>query len=183
MIAVPHYISFKDYLEIERDSLIRHEYRYGLVYAMTGGTGNHNRIALNLATIVTNHLEALPGCYLYGSDTKVKYENDFSYYPDAFVTCDPRDLKDDIVKRYPKLIVEVLSKSTEKFDFGDKFEDYKKLDSLEEYVLVSQDMQRVEVWRCNDKAWHSTVYLPGDSVTFESLDITFDIGKLYFRTI
>lgn len=108
---MPYYISPKDYLDIERDNPIRHEYRRGLVYVMAGGTDSHDRIALYLLTRVNLHLGDSE--YRFHSDNvKVNYRDEFYYYPDAFVTCDPRD-RDD---RYPKTIVEVLSVSTKSFD-------------------------------------------------------------------
>jgi Uma2 family endonuclease len=110
----------------------------------------------------------------------VNYRDEFYYYPDAFVTCDPRDREDRFVKRYPKLIVEVLSESTEAFDRDLKFADYQKLDSLEEYVLVSQDVRRVECRRRTaDGIWETTVYQGGDRVRLTSIDLEFECDRLY----
>ncbi|MEO0803901.1 MAG: Uma2 family endonuclease [Cyanobacteria bacterium J06642_2] len=179
MVAVFHYISPKDYLDIERDSLIRHEYRRGLVYVMAGETDNHNRIAVNLLTLVNLHLGD-SGCRFHSGNVKVNYRDSFYYYPDAFVTCDPRDREDRYIKRYPKLIVEVLSTSTEIFDLGEKFEDYKQLDSLEEYVLISQASQRVECRRrTSANTWETTVFEAGARVTLKSIDLEFTIAELY----
>ncbi|MEM1370519.1 MAG: Uma2 family endonuclease, partial [Cyanobacteria bacterium P01_H01_bin.15] len=108
MIAVPHFISPTDYLNIELDSSIRHEYRRGLVYAMAGGTDNHDRIALNLLTRLNLHLGDSV-CRFHSGNVKVNFRDEFYYYPDAFVTCDQRDRDDRYIKRYPKLVVEVLS--------------------------------------------------------------------------
>jgi Uma2 family endonuclease len=179
MIATPHYISPKDYLDIERNSPIRHEYRRGLVYAMAGGSDNHARITINLLSFINVHLSN-SHCRLYNGDVKVNYQGEFYYYPDAFVTCDPRDRDDRYIKRYPKLIVEVLSNSTKIFDTGEKFEDYKQLNSLEEYILISQDSQRVECRRRTAaNTWETAVYEMGDRVTLKSIDLTFAIGELY----
>jgi len=179
MIAVPNYISPEDYLDIERDSPIRHEYRCGLVYAMAGGTDNHDRIAYNCLKLIDNHLGSSTDCRFYGSNVKVNYRGNYYYYPDAFVTCDPRDRRDRYIKRYPKLIVEILSAGTEEFDAGDKFKDYQLLESLQEYGLVSQDSQRVEVWRRTAESWQSIVYEAGDRVSFTSLGLEFAIDELY----
>ncbi|NJL01071.1 MAG: Uma2 family endonuclease [Spirulinaceae cyanobacterium RM2_2_10] len=179
MIAVPHYITPADYLALERQNPIRHEYRRGLVYAMTGGSDAHSRIAVNLLSLINPHLDGT-NCRLYNGDVKVNYADDFYYYPDAFVTCDPRDRDDRYIKRYPKLIAEVLSPATEAFDRQDKFDDYSQIDSLEEYVLISQDSQRVECRRRNaNKTWETTVYEMGDRVTLASLKLEFSIAKLY----
>ncbi|MEM9155959.1 MAG: Uma2 family endonuclease [Cyanobacteria bacterium P01_F01_bin.33] len=180
MVAVFHYISPKDYLDIERDSLIRHEYRRGLVYAMAGGTDNHDRITFNLLKLIDDRFGDPSACRFHSGNVKVNYRDSFYYYPDAFVTCDPRDRDDRYIKRYPKLIVEVLSTSTEIFDLGEKFEDYKQLDSLEEYVLISQASQRVECRRrTSANTWETTVFEAGDRVTLKSIDLEFAIAELY----
>jgi Uma2 family endonuclease len=111
---------------------------------------------------------------------KVSYNDEFFYYPDAFVSCDPRDRKDPQIKRHPKLIVEILSKSTQTFDKQQKFTDYQKLDSLEEYILISQETQQVECRRRTaDNTWETVTYNAGDRITLASLDLEFDIDRLY----
>jgi len=179
MVAIPYHVSPTEYLALDRQNPIRHEYRQGLVYAMTGGSDAHARIAFNLLREIDDGLGD-SSCRFYGSDVKVNYQEDFYYYPDAFVTCDERDRQDRFIKRYPKLIAEVLSTSTEAFDRDLKFTDYQKLDSLEEYVLISQDSQRVECRRRTaENTWETTVYQTGDRVTLTSLDLEFPIDRLY----
>ncbi|MDI9634228.1 Uma2 family endonuclease [Geitlerinema splendidum] len=179
MIAIPNYISPEEYLEIERQNPIRHEYRRGLVYAMAGGTDNHDRITFNLLKLIDNHLGDASDCRFYSGNVKVNYQDEFYYYPDAFVTCDPRDRNDRYIKRYPKLIAEVLSSSTQAFDLGEKFEDYQKLESLEEYVLISQDSQRVECRRKVGNSWETVVYGSDDRILLKSLNLEFAIAQLY----
>ncbi|PZO16893.1 MAG: hypothetical protein DCF25_11910 [Leptolyngbya foveolarum] len=180
MIAIPHYIGPEEYLSIERRSTVRHEYRYGLVYAMAGGTDNHDRIAFNLLKIIDNHLGNSSSCRFYSGNVKVNYADDVYYYPDAFVTCDSRDRKDRYIKRHPKLIVEVLSSSTREFDLGEKFEDYKKIDELEEYVLISQDRQYVECHRRQaNNIWKSIVYEKDELVFLDSIELSFKLIELY----
>ncbi|MCT7970196.1 Uma2 family endonuclease [Laspinema sp. D1] len=187
MIVIPHHISPDDYLALDRQNLIRHEYRQGLVYAMNGCSDRHSRIAINLLSEVDRHLGDSPSRF-YGSTVKVNYKNEFYYYPDAFVTCDPRvgdslaeqPRQDRYIKRYPKFIAEVLSSSTEAFDRDLKFTDYQNLDSLEEYVLISQDSQRVECRRrIAADTWETTIYEAGDRITLTSLDLEFPIDRLY----
>ena len=179
MIAVPHYVSPNEYLAIDRDSTVRHEYRRGLVYAMAGGSTAHARIAVNLVSLLNPRLRGTP-CRLYNGDVKVNYQDQFYYYPDASVSCDPRDRQDPMVQRHSKLICEVLSDSTAAFDRGEKFLDYQKLESLEEYVLISQDTQQVECRRRQaDGRWETQVYRAGDRVVLASLDFEFDLGELY----
>ena len=180
MIAVPHYISPQDYLEIERDNPIRHEYRRGLVYAMVGGTDNHDRITFNLLKLIDDHFGDPSPCRFYSGNVKVNYQDEFYYYPDAFVTCDPRDRSDRYIKRYPKLIAEVLSSSTQAFDTSEKFEDYRKLDSLEEYILISQGSQQIECHRRTPAdTWETVIYKAGELVQLTSIDLEFAIAELY----
>jgi Uma2 family endonuclease len=179
MIAIPNYISPEEYLDIERQSPTRHEYRRGLVYAMAGGTDNHDRIALNLLSLINLHLGD-SDCRFHSGNVKVNYQDEFYYYPDAFVTCDPRDRTDRYLKRHPKLIVEVLSPSTQTFDQGEKFEDYQQIESLEEYILISQESQRVECRRRTAaNTWETTVYEPGDHVVLKSIGLEVAIANLY----
>ncbi len=180
MIASPHTISPQDYLALERQSPIRHEYRYGLVYAMAGGSDNHDRIAFNLLSLIDNHFGNASNCRFHSGNVKVNYRSDFYYYPDAFVTCDPRDRSDRYIKRYPKLIVEVLSPSTQIFDLGEKFNDYQALETLEEYVLISQDSQCVECRRRTPtNSWQTIVYEPDQLVLLKSINLKFAIADLY----
>jgi len=179
MIAIPNYITPEEYLDIERQSPIRHEYWHGLVYAMAGGTDNHDRLALNLLSLINFHLGD-SDCRFHSGNVKVNYQDEFYYYPDAFVTCDPRDRNDRYIKRYPKLIVEVLSPSTKAFDLGEKFSDYQKIGSLEEYVLISQESQHVECRRrTSANTWETVVYGKGDLVLLKSIDLEFAIAQLY----
>lgn len=145
-----------------------------------GGSDSHSRLCINLLTEINLHLRG-GDCQFFSGDVKVSHIDDFFYYPDAFVTCDPRDLEDRYIKRYPKLIAEVLSPSTEAFDRGDKFKDYQSLNSLEEYVLIAQDERRVACWRRRSPqdAWHSVVYEAEDTVVLESIGLTIAMADLY----
>ncbi|MEA5511041.1 Uma2 family endonuclease [Crocosphaera sp. UHCC 0190] len=180
MIAVPHDISPQDYLDIERQSQIRHEYRRGLVYAMAGGTDNHDRIAFNFLKVIDDHFGDSTDCRFHSGNVKVNYKDEFYYYPDAFVTCDPRDRTDRYLKRYPKLIAEVLSPSTAAFDQGEKFKDYQQLETLEEYVLITQESQRVECRRLTSMGvWETTIYDGDDLVILQSINLELAIADLY----
>lgn len=179
MIAIPDGFNPEDYLAMERQHPMRHEYRYGLVYAMAGGSDDHSRITINLLTGINLHLRERD-CQFFAGDVKVSHADCFFYYPDAFVTCDPRDRDDRYVKRYPKLIVEVLSPSTQKFDGEQKFEDYQQLQSLEEYVLISQTEMRVECRRRGKNGvWETEIYRNGDRVILQSIDLEIAIAELY----
>src|SRR5947207_8698456 len=110
------FVPVAEYLAAEERSEVRHEYLGGLVYAMAGETRPHNTISLNLATVLRQRLK--DPCKLYMSGFRVNFElrhDEYYYYPDVVVTCDPSDNEPRVV-RYPKLIIEVLSESTERVD-------------------------------------------------------------------
>ena len=175
-----HYISPEEYLAGEEISPIKHEYIRGEVYAMAGALDPHVAIALNIASALKNHLRG-SGCRVFISDMKARIEAaDIFYYPDVMVTCDERDRSTLSFKRYPCLIVEVLSKSTEAFDRGDKFADYQLLETLQEYVLINQKRQRVECFRRNAEGlWVLHTYTQGSEVHLASVDFRMSMDALY----
>lgn len=179
MIAVPSGVSVADYWVIEQNNNQRFEYREGLVYAMAGGSDRHDELILNLLELMRQHLRGT-GCAVRSGNVKVSYADRFFYYPDAFVTCDPRDRTDRYVKRYPKLIAEVLSPSTELFDRTTKFEDYQAIETLEEYVLIDQEKVAVECrQRVTGDRWENQIYQAGDRVELISIGLTVAIEDLY----
>jgi Uma2 family endonuclease len=181
MIALPdyNYLTPENYLKNEEKSLIKHEYMNGEAYAMAGTTDSHNTIALNLASIIRNHLRGTD-CRVYFADIKARLEKrNCFYYPDILVTCDPQDRETSTYKRFPKLIIEVLSESTESFDRGDKFNDYQTLDSLQEYMLVNSQHQRVEIFLRDElKRWFYSSHNEG-TVCFKSLNLTINLSAIY----
>ena len=182
MIASPNsgYLSPQEYLQFEENSSIKHEYRQGYVYAKVGVSNHHVLIAGNLCTLLRNHLRGT-GCLPYISDTKVRIETlNTYYYPDIVVTCDRRDREFKNFLRYPCLIVEVLSDTTEALDRGDKFADYRNLESLQEYVLISQNRIQVDCFRRNDRGqWVLYPYRETDTIHLASVDFSCAIPSLY----
>ena len=181
MIALSNYnnLTPEEYLQFEEKSPIKHEYIDGQIYAMAGTTDTHNIVAGNIYTIVRNHLRG-SDCRVYFADVKVRLEkrNHF-YYPDIIVTCDNRDRETATYKSFPKLIIEVLSDSTEAFDRGDKFNDYQTLESLEEYVLVNSKHQRVETFRRGEQGlWILQTYQQ-ESFSLQSINLTASLRDLY----
>jgi len=168
------------YLEWEKHQPIKHEYRDGDVYAMAGASDPHVTITGNLFALLRNHVRRGP-CRAYFTDMKVRIEsiNRF-YYPDILVTCDPGDRAEQYFKRYPVLIVEVLSGSTEAFDRGDKFADYRHLDSLQEYVLIDSSKMGIDCFRRNlEGQWVLHPFTKGDQVTLASLDFHCSMIDIY----
>jgi len=182
MTATAHqpYLTPQDYLDWEPLQELRYEYINGQVYAMTGGTLPHSEIAVNLTTLLKNHLRG-KGCRVLGSDAKVGITDEGPFlYADGSVTCDARDRTALKFCQFPSLIAEVLSPSTEAYDRGGKFAQYRRLASLQEYVLISSDRISVEIFRLNETGkWELTPYASGDCIYLSSLDLQFPIEQLY----
>lgn len=176
------YISPEEYLEGEKISPIKHEYREGEVYAMSGASKAHDKIAVNMLAMLSSHVRGT-GCSVYSSDMKVRVEAaDVFYYPDVKVTCDARDDRnpDEQFIRYPRLIVEVLSPTTQGFDRGDKFANYRLIETLQEYVLISQERMMVECFRLNAEGrWVLYPYGPGEEVHLASVEFRCPIADIY----
>lgn len=173
-------LSPEDYLIWEADQPIRYEYLNGEVYAMTGGTLNHSEIATHLIRLLGNHLDG-KGCRVLNSDAKVQVQdtNDF-LYPDISITCDPRDRTLTQYIRYPSIIIEVLSPSTEAYDRGAKFKRYRRLSSLIDYVLVSSQTIEIDLYhKTPQNRWEIINYSSGETVNIESLNLTFSIEQIY----
>lgn len=173
-------IAPEDYLAAEARRQLKHEYRDGLVYAMAGASDAHVTIAGNLFVLLRTHVRGTD-CRVFIADMWVRVEAaNCYYYPDVVVTCDPRDRDQTTAKQHPCLVVEVLSEATEGFDRGDKFADYRQLPSLQEYVLISQTRQRVDVFRRDAAgAWVLTAYATGAELPLHSIDFACPVDALY----
>ena len=142
------YLSPDEYLAIEREAEFKSEYYGGRTYAMSGGTWPHSLLASNLNFQLRSEI-GQRRCFVFSSDLRVCTPGGLYTYPDISVVCGEPVLKDnrkDILTN-PTLIVEILSKSTEAHDRGFKFAQYRSIESLQEYVLVSQTEPRVECFR------------------------------------
>jgi len=172
-----YHLSEADYLAGELISKIKHEYIDGEVFAMAKASRNHERIGINLLTILNQHLKNTP-CEPFSSDMKVKADGCF-FYPDVSVVCEDKQ-GDDYYTEAPLIIVEVLSKSTRRRDKSTKFQAYKTLPALQEYVLIDQDFVEIEVCR-RSVNWFPEHYFLGDEVRFESIDLTLSVAEIYQR--
>jgi Uma2 family endonuclease len=159
----------EQYLEMERWSPIRHEFIDGYVYAMAGGTQRHDRIARTITRLLEDHLEGGP-CQVFSLNMRVRLANEGDHvYADAAVTCDPRDVADDLSDyiRYPRLVVEVLSDSTEKHDRGATFDlsVVRRAIGAAGHVgiLIPAEAQRIRQGRGRhpDRLWHGRLLRRG----------------------
>ncbi len=175
-----NFVPFEDYLSGERDVAVRSEYVDGLVYAMAGASETHNTIAMSFAAAIDNQLK--DGCRVWQSDMKVlirKQEQAFSYYPDIMAACG-ENTTDPYIRTNPILIVEVLSDSTERTDLKEKFDNYTSLPSLLEYVVVSQDVPLVRLWR-RRTSWEREYYRAGETFRLESVELDVPVEHIYRR--
>jgi Uma2 family endonuclease len=171
-------VSIDEYLAGERSAEVRHEYVGGRVYAMVGVSDRHGLIAGNIHAALHPYARAA-GCQLFIADMKVRLQiagDDVFYYPDVLLACDPQD-RETYYRTRPCLIVEVLSEATERIDRREKFLAYRTLDSLREYVLVSQDQRLVEVFR-RESGWREEL-LTGGVLRLGCLNMTLALETIY----
>ncbi|BAZ53975.1 hypothetical protein NIES4103_66590 [Nostoc sp. NIES-4103] len=183
MVAIsqqPQKMTIEEYLAWEPQQELRYEYVNGEVFAMTGGTIPHNDIALNFYTALRPHLRAR-GCRVNVSDVKVQVTPKSPYYyPDVIVSCDPQDLNALNFIQNPKIIAEVLSPGTSNKDRGEKFTNYLKIPSLQEYLLIDSQTISVERYcRGEGRMWFYYPYTQGDIITLSSIKFELAIALLY----
>ncbi|MDJ0676781.1 MAG: Uma2 family endonuclease [Calothrix sp. MO_167.B42] len=182
MIATPQQpqkMTIEEYLAWEFQQDIRYEYVNGKVIAMTGGTIPHNDIALNFYTALRPHLRSR-GCRVNVSDVKLQVSHNSFYYPDVIVSCDPQDLNARKFIQNPKIIAEVLSPGTSARDRGEKFTNYLKISSLQEYLLIDSEKISVERYcRGEGRMWLYYPYTDGDIITLSSIEFELALALLY----
>lgn len=174
-----HYITEQEYLDGEKLRDIKHEYFDGEIFAMAGASSNHQLLITRIVQKFANHLEDTP-CNTFSSDMKVRIDEGTKYfYPDVVVACE-KENGDSHFLNSPRLIIEVLSKSTRKYDKTFKRLCYQAIPSLEEYVLIEQDFVEITVFR-KSQNWQTNCYFIDDEITFESIDLTLPVLDIYKR--
>lgn len=182
--AAQAFLTPEEYLAKERKALTKSEYRNGHIHAMPGASRKHNLITAHIVGEFYIQLRDR-ACEVYPSDMRVKVSAAGLYtYPDVIVVCDePRfdDTHFDTLLN-PTVLIEVLSPSTEDYDRGDKFAAYQKLDSLCEYVLISQDSVCVEHYLRQDQEWHLTEFRSVSDVFYlVSIDCELSLQAIYAK--
>ena len=176
-----HHFDFADYLRVEEDSDIKHEFADGLVWAMAGGTPEHARIIANVSALLHNALGPRP-CDVFSSDLRIRVRAvNRATYPDASVICgrvefDPEDPRGHTALN-PTVLVEVLSPSTAEYDQGEKLDYYKQIPSLQEVMLVHHDARRVVVWRHEGAGWRSSE--SAESAELRSIGTRLALADIY----
>ncbi|MBI5494845.1 MAG: Uma2 family endonuclease [Deltaproteobacteria bacterium] len=174
-------MSYQAYLAAEEHAAEKHEWVNGEVFAMAGGTVEHARLQMAVGATLLAQLRGRP-CVVLSSDARVRVgATGLSTYPDVSVVCgkvetaepDPHGVLNPVV------IVEVLSDGTEAYDRGEKFAHYRRLESLREYVLVSQRGPRIEVFRREEGGWTLHEWGPGETAHLASVDAALAVDEVY----
>jgi Uma2 family endonuclease len=171
-------MTIEEYLELEERASVRHEYVGGELVAQAGASRRHNIIATNL----NNHLSAAiesGACQVFQSDMKLRIADDAMYYPDVMVVCDPTDTDERFVER-PCLVIEVLSPATATTDKREKLLSYRRIPTLEAYLIVSQDARHVvRHWRDSKGAWWREELVGEGSMLLSCPHTELQFGQIY----
>ena len=176
-------MSEEEYLAFEEKSKIKHEFMDGEIFSMAGATRRHNLATTNISRVLGNQLLETD-CEVYVNDFRVKIRDGHNVYPDVAVACNKISTENnETTLLNPVVVFEVLSKSTEKRDRGEKAEDYYKLNSLQDYVLVSQYRVRVEHFsRQKNNEWILKIYEDlEDIVELKSINCTIPLKLIYLK--
>lgn len=179
-----HY-SYADYLALEASCNVKHEFLDGQIYGMAGGTPEHAALKAAVTGLLFPQIRG-GRCRAHDADLRVRVlGTGLATYPDVTVVCGSRerDPADDNAVTNPTLIVEVLSTSTEEYDRGDKFEHYRRITSLRQYVLVSHHQREIEVWtRGKSDEWAKAVFREGERAALGSVGAELDVTEVYEAT-
>lgn len=171
-------VSVEEYLELEKDGTVRHEYVDGRVFAMSGASLRHGLIVGNISQRLGEKLRDTK-CTVFIADAKVKASATAYYYPDLVVTCSPIP-QTEYVCPDPILVVEVLSPTTEQIDRREKLLAYQRIDTIKEYVLVAQDQSLIEVYRRQDDGvWEHEKFGHDGDLHLGSVGTDIPIDEIY----
>ena len=172
-------MTVEEYFQLEEnDPDTRYEYIDGHVYAMAGGTANHDTIKSNMQRILWNLLRGSK-CRVYSSDMKVYISETRYFHPDVIVTCDPRDRGTVQAIQFPRLVVEVLSLTTELRDRTWKLKNYRTHPTIEEYVLADSQSCKIEIYHKENNKWIYEAFENTDEITLNSLGVHFPLANAY----
>jgi Uma2 family endonuclease len=172
----------EEYIKFDEESDIRHEFHYGRLLPIAGTSNKHNRIKQNVVYALRNvFLER--GCVVFDENLKLELIPNGRYnYPDIMLTCDAQDIGAEYIIKHPSLIVEVLSKSTARFDKTDKFEDFQKVASIKYYLLVESRWQSVILYSKTEKQglWTYQIFKElEDVIEFPKLNFQLTLNAIY----
>ena len=180
------YLTPEEYLTWERKQPFKNEYHNGQIIAMSGASRWHNRITVDTTVQLSNQLMDSE-CEVFAGEMRVRTSPTVSYYyPDVIVVCGEPRFEDDTFDTLlnPVVVIEVLSPSTAAFDRGEKFEHYKQLASLQEYILISQDSVRVEHYQREGTQWtHNRFQHLEDTLSRASIECEVPLRAIYRRVM
>lgn len=188
MTAQPkRYITEQEYIKFERASTSKHEYFDGQIYAMTGASRTHNLIAGNTLATLHGQLRRKP-CQIFPSDMRVKVmHTGLNTYPDLVVICGEPEFTDDVLDTLvnPLVVIEILSPSTERYDRGMKFQNYRTIESLQDYILIAQDHYHVEHYSRQDNGqWLLQEAIGIESaLSIRSIECTLALEDVYEKVV
>jgi Uma2 family endonuclease len=172
-------MTVEEYFQLEEnDPGMRYEYIDGHVYAMAGGTANHDTIKSNIQRLLWHLLRGGP-CRIYSSDMKVFISETRYFHPDGIVTCDPRDRGTIQAIQAPRLVVEVLSPTTEVTDRTWKLKNYLAHPTIKEYVLADAKSLKIETYHLENNKWIYEAFEDNAEVILPSLDVHFPLTDAY----
>src|SRR5579872_4656874 len=180
----PRHMSVDEWRALEQSNQdVKYEYIDGQIYMMSGGSLAHSRISSNTVRTLEDVLGS-QSCYVYNSDAGVRLSESRYLYPDVSVSCDNRDqpTTEQTQVLSPRVVVEVLSDSTEGKDRIKKAHLYHSCPTIQEYMLISTRYQAVEVQRRTGDEWTIHVFGPGDEIELASIDVRFPLAALYRGT-
>ena len=187
--AAQTYLTPEEYITLERKAVpdaetVRREYVKGEIIAMSGASRAHNLITMNISTALHSRLKSR-GCETYANEMRVSSPLTSSYfYPDIVVVCEEPQFEDDVFDTLlnPIVIVEVLSPTTEAYDRGEKFSHYRQIESLKEYIVVSQDKVNVERYLRKPDEWGMTYFQElGQQLPLSSIQCELPLQEIYER--
>jgi Uma2 family endonuclease len=173
-------VTAEEYLKFERNSKRKHEFFDGEIVAMAGASLKHNIISSNLMIEIGGQLKGSP-CRPFASDMRVKAKRSY-FYPDIVVSCREREFEDetDDTLLNPRVIIEILSKSTKLKDRNLKFDSYLSIESITDYILVEQNSMRVEHYQRNGNVWNVVVYSnPKNKLLLTSINCELTLAEIY----
>lgn len=174
------FISVEDYLHLDDNSKdARFEYLDGELRMLAGGSVAHSLIAMNIAGILYNHLRGKP-CRVYNSDIRLQLSESRYVYPDITVSCDQRDqqLRENTI-RYPRMIIEILSPSTEAVDRMKKFVYYRECPTVQEYVMIDSQKVGIDMYRREEDGWTFHTLQLQNTLHLKSLNIQIPVKDIY----
>jgi Uma2 family endonuclease len=182
VIAAPQLrFSFREYLQVDAESSVKHEFLDGMILAMAGGTPDHAALAAAVTASLNRQLEG-KRCRVYSEALRVRVQpTGFAGYPDVTVVCTKLDLDPDDANTVidPMVVVEVLSPGTEQYDRGEKLRHYQQIPSLCHAVLVSHDRRCIDVWSRGMDGWTVASATTGESALLSAIDCKLDVDAVY----